>query len=270
MPIEICTRMERYWLVAASICFLLSFGHTLYALGSGTFRPARFNLVTMAAGFILQTAFLYQRGQELRACPVTNLFEVLIFLGWSIVLIYLIVGPAYRLSLMGAFTAPVVLLIQILALLLPADPTGRRISHNPWVETHAALSIIAYGAFGLGCIAGVMYLVQERQLKSGRVSELMLNLPPITDLGAVNFRLVFTGFIILTLAFVAGLAAGTPVSGLKTGSSMGIWAVYGTLLVMARMRLLAARRVAATSIAIFVVALVTLPGIHYLSLAHTP
>lgn len=260
--------MERYWLVAASFFFLLSFGHTLVALGSGTFRPARFNLAAMAGGFVCQTIFLYLRGQQVRACPLTNLFEVLVFLAWSIVLLYLIVGPAYRLSLMGAFTAPVVLVIQLLALLAPIDRISPRISTNAWVEAHAALSIVASGAFGLGCIAGVMYLVQERQLKSGRVSELLLNLPPITDLGAINTRLVLVGFIILTFAFVAGLAAGIPVSGLKTGSSFGIWAIYGTLLVLSGFRLVAAKRTAASSIAIFLVALAALPGINYLS--HTP
>jgi len=28
------------------------------------------------------------------------------------------------------------------------------------------MSLVAYGAFALACIAGVMYLVQERQLKT--------------------------------------------------------------------------------------------------------
>jgi ABC-type uncharacterized transport system permease subunit len=35
----------------------------------------------------------------------------------------------------------------------------------PWLELHASISLIAYGAFALACIAGVMYLVQERQIK---------------------------------------------------------------------------------------------------------
>ena len=257
--------MERYWLVAASFCFLLSFGHTLFALGSGTFRPARFNLVTMAAGFAFQSAFLYQRGQIVQTCPITNLFEVLVFLSWSIVLIYLLVGPAYRLSLMGAFTSPLVLVLLLLALLAPIDTVTPRGAHNPWIEFHAALSIVAYGAFGLACIAGVMYLVQERQLKSGKISDLLLNLPPITDLGSVNGRLILTGFVLLTVAFGAGLAAGISVTGVKTGVSFAIWTLYGTLLTMDRLRLLPTRRIAGGSVLIFVLALITLPSVSHLS-----
>src|SRR5438132_13547742 len=77
----------------------------------------RFNFFAVGLGFIFQTAFLSIRGHELGRCPLTNLFEVFIFLAWSIGLIYMLVGPAYRLSLMGAFTAPVVVLLQGFALL---------------------------------------------------------------------------------------------------------------------------------------------------------
>jgi ABC-type uncharacterized transport system permease subunit len=257
--------MDRYWLVAAAFCFLLSFGHTLFALGSGTFRPARFNLLAMSAGFIFETVFLFQRGKIVGACPITNLFEVLVFLSWSIVLLYLLVGPAYRLSLMGAFTSPLVLVLLLLALIAPVDAPAPRLAHNPWVEFHAALSIIAYGAFALGCIAGVMYLVQERQLKSRKVSELLLNLPPITDLGAVNSRLVATGFLLLTIAFGAGLVAGISITGAKTGVSFAIWTLYGTLLALSRLRLLPVRQVAVASVVVFALALVTLPTVSHLA-----
>jgi ABC-type uncharacterized transport system permease subunit len=257
--------MERYWLVAASFCFLLSFGHTLYALGSGTFRPARFNLGAMAAGFAFETIFLYQRGQVVGACPITNLFEVLVFLSWSIVLIYLLIGPAYRISLMGAFSSPLVLALLLLAVLAPSEPAAAHGLRNPWVEFHAALSIIAYGAFGLACIAGVMYLVQERQLKSRRVSELLLNLPPITDLSAVNIRLVLIGFLLLTVAFGAGIAAGMSVTGLKTAASILIWLLYGAVLAFRRLHLLPPRTVASCSISVFILALITLPSVSHLS-----
>jgi ABC-type uncharacterized transport system permease subunit len=133
------------------------------------------------------------------------------------------------------------------------------------VEFHAALSIIAYGAFALGCIAGVMYLVQERQLKSRKVSELLLNLPPITDLGAVNSRLVATGFLLLTIAFGAGLVAGISITGAKTGVSFAIWTLYGTLLALSRLRLLPVRQVAVASVVVFALALVTLPTVSHLA-----
>src|ERR1700752_4261693 len=111
--------MDRFLLIAAVLCFLASFGYTLYALGSGRFRPGRINFVAILIGFVFQTAFLYLRGKAEGSCPLNSLFDVLIFHSWSLILIYLIVGPAYRLSLLGAFSAPIALVLLLIALLAP-------------------------------------------------------------------------------------------------------------------------------------------------------
>src|SRR5438132_4914076 len=118
----------------------------------------RFNFFAVGLGFILQTAFLSIRGHELGRCPLTNLFEVFIFLAWSIALIYMLVGPAYRLSLMGAFTAPLVVLLQGFALLAPIDIRHPvKLPANSWLEFHASVSLLAYGSFALSRISGVRY-----------------------------------------------------------------------------------------------------------------
>ena len=113
--------MERYFLIASTFCFLAAVVHTVIELRTGVFRPKRFSFLAIGLGFIFQTAFLWIRGQELGRCPITNLFEVFVFLAWSVALVYMLVGPAYRLSLMGAFTAPLVLLLQGFALIAPID-----------------------------------------------------------------------------------------------------------------------------------------------------
>src|SRR5438105_11917779 len=127
--------MDRYLLIVSTICFLAAVVRTIAALRAGVFRPGRFNFLAVGLGFIFQSAFLSIRGHALGRCPITNLFEVFIFLAWSLALIYLLIGPAYRLSLMGAFTAPLVLLIQSFALLAPIDVAQPvRVAVNPWIE----------------------------------------------------------------------------------------------------------------------------------------
>ncbi|MEY2578579.1 MAG: hypothetical protein QOI49_1403, partial [Verrucomicrobiota bacterium] len=91
--------MERQLLLGSTLCFLVAVAHTLATLREGVFHPRRFNFFAISLGFILQSAFLYVRGHALGRCPITNLFEVFIFLAWSVALIYLAIGPAYRLSL---------------------------------------------------------------------------------------------------------------------------------------------------------------------------
>ena len=152
--------MDRLLLVASTFCFLLAVVRTALLIRARTFSPGRSNFFAIVAGFLLQTAFLAVRGHALGRCPLTNLFEVFIFMAWSVALIYLVVGPTYRLSLMGAFTAPLVLLIQTFALLGPGDgPRAPKMEVNRWLEFHASMSIVAYGAFALACIAGLMYFL---------------------------------------------------------------------------------------------------------------
>src|SRR3989475_4979953 len=113
--------MDRELLIVSTLCFFLAMVRTALAIRAGIYRPTGFNFFAIAMGFVFQSAFLSVRGHALGRCPITNLFEVFIFLAWSVALIYLAIGPAYRLSLMGAFTAPLVLLIQTFALLAPID-----------------------------------------------------------------------------------------------------------------------------------------------------
>src|SRR5258708_5238041 len=147
--------MDRLLLIASTFCFLFGFAYTMHALGARAYQRSWLNFFAILGGFACQTAFLYVRGAQLGRCPLTNLFEVLIFLSWSMVLFYLLIGPTYRLSLLGVFTSPLVFVFQVLALLLLRDaPAAAKIAPNRWLEMHAALSVVAYGAFALACVAG--------------------------------------------------------------------------------------------------------------------
>jgi HemX protein len=236
----------------------------------GTFRPGGFNFLAIGLGFILQTAFLSIRGHELGRCPLTNLFEVFIFLAWSIALIYMLVGPAYRLSLMGAFTAPLVVLLQGFALLAPIDIRHPvKLPANSWVEFHASISLIAYGAFALACIAGVMYLIQERQLKTHQLHSIFYHLPPLTDLFAAITRLLWWGFALYTLGLVSGFFTGRPLPRAQMVCAFGVWILYAVILQGRHLRRLAPKHVAALSILGFSAALTLLWGITFTAQIHS-
>src|SRR5438045_1438059 len=203
--------VDRYLLIVSTFCFFAAIVRTILSLRARAFQPGRFSFLAIGLGFIFQTAFLSIRGHALHRCPLTNLFEVFIFLAWSIALIYMLVGPAYRLSLMGAFTAPLVFLLQAFALIAPIDVrhASKAAAHSVR-EVHVSISIIAYGAFGLACIAGVMYLVQERQLKTHHLHSIFYHLPPLTDLFAAITRLLWWGFGLYTLGLISGFFVGEP------------------------------------------------------------
>jgi ABC-type uncharacterized transport system permease subunit len=231
----------------------------------------QFNFFAVGLGFIFQTAFLSIRGRELGRCPITNLSEVIVFVAWSIALFYMVIGPAYRLSLMGAFTAPLVVLLQLFALLVPIDRRHDvRLPANSWLEFHASISLVAYGAFALACIAGVMYLVQERQLKTHQLHSIFYHLPPLTDLFAAITRLLWWGFALYTLGLVSGFFVGGPLPWIQIAFATGVWVLYGLILQGRYLRWFAPKRVAALCIIGFSAALTLLWGITFTAQTHTP
>ncbi len=169
----------------------------------------RWNYSSMLLGFVFHTLFLYLRGEDLGRCPLTNSFEVTVFVAWAVTLVYLIVGPAYRLSFLGAFTAPLVVALQAIALLALDDAPGGVLmkQRSPWIEFHAAIAILSYGAFALGSVCSVMYLVQERQLKTRQLNRSFLLLPSLGQLEQITLRLVILGLAMLSAGIAGGLVS---------------------------------------------------------------
>lgn len=259
--------MERIALLGATLCYLFSFGHTLIALGAGRFQPGRFNVAAMALGAAAQGWYLTLLGARQHSCPISTLPEMLLFLGWSIALIYLVIGPAYRLSLMGAFTAPLVLLLELVALILPEEGHRGLSRANSWVEAHAALSLVAFGAFGLACVSGIMFLVQEGQLKSRRPAWIFHHLPPISVLLQAIHRLLWTGLLLLTLSFASGWIARLAIPGVKFWFSLLIWLLYASLLAGIGTGLVTGRRQALGAALAFPLVLVLLPVLQRFSVS---
>ncbi len=261
--------MDRELLIVSTLCFFLAMVRTALSVRARNYQSAGFNFFAIALGFVFLTAFLSVRGHAIGRCPLTNLFEVFIFLAWSVSLIYLLIGPAYRLSLMGAFTAPLVFGLQIMALLAPIDrPHPMVPSPSPWLELHASVSLIAYGSFALACVAGLMYLGQERQLKRRQINSMFYHFPPLTDLFAAITRLLWLGFILLTVGIVTGFLTGQPLPYVKIVWSLGVWIFYAAILFARHLGTTAPRLIATLCVVAFSAALTLLWGITFLSQNH--
>ena len=258
--------MDRLFLYLSTLCFLGGFTYVVLALRSGTYRPSRVNLAIMGVGFVFQCVFIYQLGQLRGRCPITNGFDILVFVSWSMVLFYFLLGPPFRVSLLGMFTAPMALLFQSVALLTSKGKLAPRsdavLELDGWLETHAALALLAYGAFALACAAGVMYLIQDRQLKRHRLNTLFYNLPPITALGSTIFRLLVIGFVLLTLGIGAAFLMREVPDRVHLGTTMGVWLLYGVVLGLQVVRGLGARRLALNAVLAFVLPVLTLLLLH--------
>jgi len=249
--------VDRWYLIASTLLALAGGGWGVWAVLHGT--RSRWTLAAMVGVFALQLAFLSVRGEARGACPLRDTGEILVFLAWSLTMFYLLVGPAYRLSLLGMFTAPVVFLFQAVVLaggLLEANPE-RVGSGGFWGETHAAVSVLAYGALALAAVAGVMFLVLDRLLKEHHLTGgLFRNLPPARELLVSLQRLLWLGGVLLTLGIIAGFLMPRGGSPGHLIAAVAVWCGYAVLLFVQSTRGLTGRRLSWCALAGFVVSLV--------------
>ncbi|MGI8603890.1 MAG: cytochrome c biogenesis protein CcsA [Verrucomicrobiales bacterium] len=256
---------ERLALMLSTLCFLGAFAAAAYCLLRGTYRKTWPHRLLMFAGFAGQCWVLYLRGRELGRCPITSPWELLVFVSWGIVLIYWLIGPAYRLSLLGVFTSPLVWIFQTIALGLQGaytpqagDPIFTKVRPDPWLEWHATVSLLAYAAFALAAIAGVMFLIQERQLKRHRLNPIFYNLPPLQNLAKGLVRLLTLGLVLLTAGIATAYLLEKSPAPLKLALSWLVWAVYLAILLYQWMRGWPHRRLAGVSTIVFLLPLATL------------
>ena len=261
---------DRTFLWLAQAFYAVSCVITLRRLrsGGGGSGLQRLSYVVMTLGFVLHTVFLSLRGQTLQRCPLTNTFEVTAFVAWAAVLFYLLIGPSYRVSFLGAFTGPLVLGICLVALISPVDVVqAEPLTRSAWIEFHAAIAIIACGAFALAVVTSAMYLLQERQLKTRRLSSSFLLLPSIEKLDVIHFRLLIMGFAMWSVGMIGGMISyhivghwTTP----KIAWAVLVWLLYGWLVLARGVWTLRGRKVAVVSMVSFTFMLVGFWGVNLL------
>jgi cytochrome c-type biogenesis protein CcsB len=137
--------------------------------------------------------------------PITSLHEAMSFFAWSIVGLYLLLQLRYRLPSLGAFVSPVALVFVFAAVGLPGDiqPLPAALQ-SAWLPVHVVLLFLGDGVFALAAAAGVMYLIQERQLKNKKLGALFHRLPNIEVLDELNYRCLTIGFPLLTVGIITG------------------------------------------------------------------
>lgn len=228
-------------------------------------------------GFALHTTAMVKRGFSLNRCPVNNLFEATMFIVWAIVLAYLAVGWLPRLRFLGAFASPVIFALGVFALMPALDPPhGPKPEFSGWLASlHAALILLAYGAFGLASVSAAMFLVQQHNLKFHKLRAVLSLLPPIQRLEVVSARLLIVGFVLLTAGLAAGgrlpRPEGVPyLKDAKVVWSIVLWLLYLVLLTGRWRQVWSGRRFAFGVIGIFVFVLLTFWGTNLLSGIHHP
>ena len=266
---------DRHSFLIAVIAYGLSATYSIFLLRKGFREDNRTNYLLLLLGFVFHTTAMFKRGFSLERCPINNLYEATIFIAWTIVASYLLIGTWSRLRFLGAFASPLLFAIGIFALMPQLDlPAAHPTFIGGWSSLHKALILLAYGAFGLSSVAGLMYLTQEHDLKFHKLRAVLSLLPPIQRLELVIARLLLAGFILLSAGLVVSVIYLRQARGVYVMNdaeliySAFVWLLYLALLVLHWRFAQRGRRFAWGAIGGFAFVMLTFWGVYLLSGLH--
>ncbi|MBN1254227.1 MAG: c-type cytochrome biogenesis protein CcsB [Deltaproteobacteria bacterium] len=161
----------------------------------------------LSVGFIAHCLTFFLRYIEAGHTPVINLYESLSFFAWLVVGLYLLLRFRYKVEVLGAFVSPLALLLVIWAATLPKEILSLPpILKSWWFPIHVTFAFLGYAAFTLAFCAGVVYLIQERLVKTKNIGTFLERLPSLEVLDKISYRALTIGFPLLTIGIITGAA----------------------------------------------------------------
>ncbi len=159
----------------------------------------------LITGFGLHCVNLIYKVIRTGYIPVNNLHETLFIAGWAMVGVFIIFRYKYNLKILGVFAAPLAALIMVSACLLQNEPgPHREIFNHFWLVFHIIAIFTGEASFALACGIGMLYLLQERSIKTKRPGFFFKRLPSLELLDATGHACIATGFTLLTIGLITG------------------------------------------------------------------
>jgi cytochrome c-type biogenesis protein CcsB len=190
------------------ITLLIYFAATIFYLIGVISRREGFRqkaIWLLIAGFGLHCITIGVRWHATKVVPVASIHESLSFFAWALVGTYLLFYMKYRTIMLGAFVTPMALALMILGTKESAHaPSLNPVLDSWWFPVHVSLAFLGHAVFAIAGAAGIMYLLQERMLKSKKFSGLFYRLPSLDTLDNMNYKCLTFGFPLMTMGIISG------------------------------------------------------------------
>lgn len=220
---------------------------------------------------VLHISYLVVRYIAAGHTPLTNNHEAVSFFAFSVTWGFLSFRWRYQVKNFGVFVSPIITMLMIIAAF-----SSKEIAELPpalqsrWLPVHATIAIVANGFLALAFSGGIMYLLQEREIKNKRFGLFYSRLPSLEALDSLNRHCLAVGFILMTLGIISGSIWAKQAWGAywqwdpKETWSLITWFIYAAILHLRFTVGWRRRRAAIMAIIGFAAALFTLWGVNFL------
>ncbi|TFG45734.1 MAG: hypothetical protein E4H40_07960 [Candidatus Brocadiia bacterium] len=171
-------------------------------------------LPLIALGVSFEAILLILRAVEIKAIPLTGLFESMIVLTAMFGMIYLFFTIAIKQVWFGSVLSWIIFFTVALAAAVarPASEPNE-VAARPWAVVHGIAMILSGVSIMLAAASAMLYLFANRSLKQKRAVQLFGKMPNIEKLGRINQFGLKACFVLMTFGLASGIGLAATSSG---------------------------------------------------------
>lgn len=196
--------MNHLFAILTVVAYASSFGLYLAFLNAGKQLTGRAATILLAAGLVLHYFALLERSRGTHTVPYHDLSGSMSLFGWLLALTYLGIELYHRQRSVGAFVLPFIIVFFLAAQIAPADKLSAPPAHGPVFAFHVTLSILAYAAFALSFVLSLMFVIEERLLRSHKLTNVVWRLPALDLLERMSHSSVLVGLVSIAIGTALG------------------------------------------------------------------
>ena len=223
--------------------------------------------LAFGAGCALHLAAIVARGREGGGLPLTNLGEFLLLLGFAVMVLNLWIWFRWRADIVGLLLPPLAAVAGASAWALLSNPSRPSTGSPTMFYFHTSVSTLGLAVLIVALVMSVIFLFQDRALKSRRTLTILERLPPLHRCEQIAFHALVGGFVLFSLGiFTGGIVSWLDKQTLWTGGPKQVfplvaWAIFAAVLAGRAYSGFRGRRSAYWTIAGVAVGLLTVVGI---------
>ncbi len=228
--------MPLLWLRVALVFYSLGLVYALLALARKAESLARVTMSAFWLGLIFHFVSLAELTLEQGHLTPSTQNHAESLLAFLVAAFFLTFWIKYKTVSPGIFVFPVVFVLTLLAAVGQQSPEFTSpLLRRGWIFVHVTLIFLGYAALFLSFVASMLYLWQERRLKSKNMGK-WLRLPPLQVIDEIGYRALILGFPFITLGLIAGSIVAQEQFGAgffrdpKIALSIMVWVIYMVLL----------------------------------------
>ena len=240
-------------------------------------RRPRLTPTTLSAvsiGLLAHLAALILAATSQNRLPIVDVGSATSLLAFLVGLAFLVSYMKYRIMTLGIFILPLIFILTLGSLLQGEVNFESPQFRTRWLIVHTSSLFLGYAALFMHFAASLMYLIQEKEIKSKKPRAFYYRLPSLEILDDLAFKTLLLGLPFLTLGIISGFLWATLTwNGLwgldpKIVASVITWAVYMIIFSARLTGRLRGRRAAILALIGYAALIFTFLGISYASSIH--